>query len=272
MRRLRRRLLTFGFVVSVWLLTCVAAQRQTTGSIEGRVTDPVRCAAAGCHRPRNEPEFARDPNRNVRPRRRVSNPSRAAGELSHRGQPRRLSPRRQELHRPARCYRNRGSDPPARDARAARCLRRKRDFDDGRQQLHERGHCPPSRAAQLRRHRAFRSRRQHRSRRGAGTRARAFDPWRDLGGKPVDHRWSEHDQRDQGLPGQGFEQRVHRRNRGQDRRVPGGVRPCARRRRQRDHEVRRKPVPWRWLPLLRLRRARERRRSSRGRLVQPVCV
>ena len=70
-------------------------------------------------------------------------------------------------------------------------------------------------------------------RRHAGTFARADDLRRDLGREPVDHRRGQHDERLQGRPGQGHQQRVRAGGRGQDRRLSGRVRPGARGRGQR---------------------------------------
>ena len=91
-----------------------------------------------------------------------------------------------------------------------------------------------------------------------GRAQRPHDLRRDLGREPVHHRRRQHDQRHQGLPGQVAQRRVHPGSRGQDRRLPGRVRPRPRRRRQRHHEVGRQRVPRRRVRLLRLvRHARE---------------
>ena len=82
----------------------------------------------------------------------------------------------------------------------------------------------------------------------------------------MDHRRRQHDQRLQGRPGQGDQQRVRPGGRGQDRRLPGRVRPGARRRHQRHHEVGRQRVPRRRLRLLRLDGHRGRAAVPAGRL------
>ena len=127
------------------------------------------------------------------------------------------------------------------------------DLDDDRYELHERRHRAPAGSPQLRRHRASRIP-ASRPTAGydAGTLARADDLRRDLRREPVDHRRRQHDQRPQGGPGQGHQQRVRAGGRGQDRRLPGRVRPRARGRRQRHHQVGRQRVSRRRVRLLRL--------------------
>ena len=114
------------------------------------------------------------------------------------------------------------------------------------------GHLAAAGFAQLHGHRQVEPGRQRGPRRDAGPRERPDDLRRDLGREPVHHRRRQHHQRHQGLPGQGPERRIHPGSRGQDRRLPGRVRPGARRRRQRHHEVRRQRVPRRRVRLLRL--------------------
>ena len=74
----------------------------------------------------------------------------------------------------------------------------------------------------------------------------------------VRHRRHQHDERQPRRPGQDHQQRVHPGGRGQDRRLPGRVRPLDRRHHQRHHEVGRKRVPRR-----RLRATTPRRASAR---------
>ncbi len=130
---------------------------------------------------------------------------------------------------------------------------RRYDVHDDRDQLHEQGDYAPARRPQLRRHRPIESGRRPGSRRYARPLARADRLRRHLGREPVDHRRRQHDQRPQGLAGQGDQQRVRPGGRDQDRQLPGRVRPSARRRHQRHHEVRRQRFPRRRLLLLRLR-------------------
>ena len=83
--------------------------------------------------------------------------------------------------------------------------------------------------------------------------ARALRLRRDLGREPLHRRRRQHDERHQGLPGQVPEPRVHPGSRSQDGRLPGRVRPQHRRRDQRHHEVGRQRVPRRRVRLLQQR-------------------
>ena len=73
----------------------------------------------------------------------------------------------------------------------------------------------------------------------------------DLRRESVVDRRHQHDQRHGGSPGQGLQQRGRTGGRGQDRRLPGGVRPVGRGRDQRRHQVGRQRAAWRRLLLLR---------------------
>ncbi len=120
---------------------------------------------------------------------------------------------------------------PGRDRRHGRgARRRRRDHDDG-DLLHGPGHFTASGRPELRRHRSVPAGRPDGHRRSAGALARALDLRRDLGREPLPDRRRQHDERHQGVPGQDDQQRVRRGGRGQDRRLPGRVRPEHRRRR-----------------------------------------
>ncbi len=99
-----------------------------------------------------------------------------------------------------------------------------------------------------------------------GTFHRPDDLRCDFRREPVDHRRRQHDQRPEGGPGQGPQQRVRAGGRGQDGRVPGGVRPGARRCRQRHHQIGRQHASWRRIRLLRLDEHRGRAAVRAGRL------
>ena len=106
-----------------------------------------------------------------------------------------------------------------------------------------------------------------------GPLARADDLRRDLRREPVDHRRRQHDQRLQGGSGEGHQQRVRPGGRGQDRRLPGRIRPGARRRHQRHHEVGRQRRFTATASSTTTRRAPPRRRNSgRETRASPRCA
>ena len=148
--------------------------------------------------------------------------------------------------------------------------------DDGLERLRQGHRQAAAVEPQLRRRRLHAARRAGGQRRDAGTLPRDLGLRLDLGGEQLHHRRRQHDERHQGHPGQGHQQRVHPGSRSQDRRLPGRVRPQHRRRDQRDHEVGRQRVPRRRLRLLQQPgrrpriRSRRRRRTSTARRATPA--
>ena len=130
-------------------------------------------------------------------------------------------------------------------------------------QLQREGHRQAAGRPQLRGHRVHAAGRAGGLRRDAGPLAGDLDLRIDVVGEPVPDRRRQHDERHQGLPGQGHQQRVHPGSRSEDGRLPGRVRPQHGRRHQRHHEVGRQRVPRRRVRLLqRHRHARRHRRSA----------
>ena len=133
-------------------------------------------------------------------------------------------------------------------------------------QLLGEGHRQAAGRPQLRGHRVLAAGRPGGLRRDAGPVARDLGLRIDVVGEPVPDRRRQHDERHQGLPGQGPQHRVHPGSRSEDGRLPGRVRPQHRRRGQRHHEVGRQRVPRRRVRLLQrhghARRPEERRRRQ----------
>ena len=125
------------------------------------------------------------------------------------------------------------------------------DVDDVGLELHRQGRRQAAALEpQLCRRRVRAAGRPGRQRRDAGPLAGDLDLRLDLGRELVPDRRRQHDERHQGHPGQGHQQRVHPGSRSQDLGLPGRVRPQHGRRGQRDHEVGRQRVPRRHLRLL----------------------
>ena len=268
---MRGRCLAFalGSILVFWAAVSVA---QTTGTIEGRVTDQGGGSLPGVTVETREPEPPGHPFGCHLRQRRVSLPDPAARGVHDYREPSRIGRDPENGHRHPR--RDRDGQPVARALddgggdRHGGGASGRLDLDDDGHELRRQRHLTAASRSQLRRRRVHTARRPGGLRRDPGPVAGDLDLRIDLGGKPVPDRRRQHDQRHQGVPGQGHQHRVHPGSRGEDGRLPGRVRPQHGRHRQRHHEVGRQRVPRRRVRLLQRHRDASRPGQRRPRAVR----